>query len=178
MKSDSPKRCSLHLDNNLTGWCTRCVDLLRRKTSSFMYGISTASVLNALSCPSRWKELTPFRFSVLFFCRRLILRTALFELGLVYRLSRWEASLSPTIKTKGSSDRHDVCFYSTNVPSDTPPISLGSGTLTHSVFTAAGSLSAVFTHITGVKRDRFHNEVQRFMAAGTKMPSEYRNCGP
>lgn len=56
----------------------------------------------------------------------------------------------------------------------TPPISLGNGTLTRSVFTAEGSLSAIFTHITGVKRGRLHNEVQRIMAAGTKMPSESR----
>lgn len=46
-----------------------------------------------------------------------------------------------------------------------PPFSLGSGTLTPSAFTGAGSLSAVFTHITGVKRSRFHNEVQPFMGS-------------
>lgn len=38
--------------------------------------------------------------------------------------------------------------------------------LTRSVFMAAGSLSALFTHITGVKRGRFYNEVQWFIAGG------------
>lgn len=37
----------------------------------------------------------------------------------------------------------------------TPPFSLSSRTLTHSVFTAAGRLSAVFTHITGWKEVDF-----------------------
>lgn len=70
-----------------------------------------------------------------------------------------------------------VLFYKCSLRP--PPVfSLGSGTLTHSVFTAAGSLSAVFTHITGVKRGRFHNEVQRFMAASIKMLSESRNHSP
>lgn len=96
----------------------------------------------------------------------------------LWEISCWAAGLSLTIKTKRSSDRHDTRFYSTNVASDTSRFSLGSGTLTHSVFTAGGSLSAVFTHITGVKRGRFHNEVQRFMAVGIKMPSESRNRGP
>lgn len=67
------------------------------------------------------------------------------------------------------------CFLR-HLPS--PFFSLGSGTLTLSVFTAAGSLSALFTHITGVKRGRFHNEVQRFVSAGIKMPSESRKPQP
>lgn len=93
------------------------------------------------------------------------------------RISCWEAGLRLTIKTKGTSDRHDVCSF-LQMLSQTLLFSLGSGTLTHSAFTAAGSLSAVFTHITGVKGGRFHNEVQRLMAAGIKMPSATRNHGP
>lgn len=63
-------------------------------------------------------------------------------------------------------------------PQTPPCFSPGSSTVTHSVFTAAGGLPAVLTHITWVKRPRSHIEVQRFMAANIKMLSESRNCSP
>lgn len=65
-----------------------------------------------------------------------------------------------------------MCVFIIQMFPQTTPSSPDNGTLTQSVFTAAGGLSAVFTHLTGVKRGRFHNEVQWFMAAGIKMLSE------
>lgn len=61
-------------------------------------------------------------------------------------------------KWKGISDGRDVPFYSTNVPSDTPPhplvFPLGSrGTSTHSVFTAAGEpVCSIYAHNWGEER--------------------------
>lgn len=68
----------------------------------------------------------------------------------------WGTGFSLTIKKKkGISDRSAMRFYSTNVPSDTPIFPWVAALWQYSVFTAAGSLSAVFTHITGVKEVDF-----------------------
>lgn len=66
----------------------------------------------------------------------------------------WGTCFSLTVK-KGVSDGPDMRFYSTNVPSDTAIFPWVAALWQYSVFTAAGGLSAVFTHITGVKEVDF-----------------------
>lgn len=76
------------------------------------------------------------------------------------RISRWEQGLSLTLKQKPLLTGMK-CVSILQMFPQTPLFSLDGGTLTHSVFTAAGGLSAVFTHITGVKSGRFYNEAPR-----------------
>lgn len=121
---------------------------------------------------SHEKGSTSFSFSVLlFFC------WGKYSFNIEKRKSLcWGTGFSLTIKKKKRDfwqDWNALLFYKCSLRH--PHFSLGSGTLTVlSIHSSRKPVCSIYTHNWG-ERGRFHNEVQRFMAASIKMLSESRS---